>query len=229
VPLAHGWDTLASDLLSGSWRAGWVILRSADDQSLVRHHGCATRRHVTGWDERAHPRSPRRPGEAGGSPAPEVGRSGGSSPDDVPTGRRQRPGRASEAERRRETEPVVEAPRSVASPDAGGCGLSRRSSSVCDGGRLVRLAGGAAWRVAVPRGDAAGVKLGADPAYRCMVNVGSVPAVPGGPEGLGAGAPSAVAAGAWRRDRSTPRSGKPATWGRVPANGRHAVRVGGRR
>jgi hypothetical protein len=42
-------------------------------------------------------------------------------------------------------------------------------------------AGGAAWRVAVPRGDAAGVKLVADPADRIVVNVGSASAVPADP------------------------------------------------
>ena len=167
-------------------------------------------------------------GRSWGQSGLEVKGSGGSSPDDVPTGRRQRPGRASKAERHRETEPVVEAPQFITSPETGGCGLSRCSSSVVDGGRLARaLANGAREAVrcvAVPHGDAAGVKLDADPAYRCMMNVGSVPAVPTDPVGVRAGAPSAVAAGAWRRDRITRRSGKPATWGRVPANAQHAWR-----
>jgi hypothetical protein len=127
---------------------------------------------------------------------------------------------------------VVEAPRSVTSPETGGCGLLRQTFPLCDGGRHTRAfrygGGVTAWRVAVLRGDAAGVKLGADPAHRCMVNVGSVPAVPAESIRLGAGAPSAVAAGAWRRDRSTPRLGKPTAWGRVPANAQHVREEGGR-
>lgn len=161
----------------------------ADDQPVLWHRECATRRHVTGRDER--PALGRRDDRVklGAVRLLRWGDPGGSSPDNVPTGRRQRPGRASKAERCRETEPVVEAPRSVTGPEAGGCGPLRRSSSVCGGGRLVRpvddRVAGAVWRVAVPRGDAAGVKLGADPAYRCMVNVGSVPVVPAEPVGFG--------------------------------------------
>jgi hypothetical protein len=45
--------------------------------------------------------------------------------------------------------------------------------------------GEAAWSVAVARGDVPGVQLGADPADRLMVNVGSVPAVPAEPLGSG--------------------------------------------
>jgi hypothetical protein len=41
--------------------------------------------------------------------------------------------------------------------------------------------------VAVPPGDAAGVKLGADPADRSMANVGSAPAVPAVSAVAGAG------------------------------------------
>ena len=62
-------------------------------------------------------------------------------------------------------------------------------SSVVGGGQLVRVlvrrAGEAGWRVAVLFGDAAGVKLGADPAERWLVNVGSAPAVPAEPLGSG--------------------------------------------
>ena len=53
---------------------------------------------------------------------------------------------------------------------------------------------------------------------------------PGGarrPLGVGAGAPSAVAAGAWRSRRSTPRPGKPATWGK--GGSERAARSDGRR
>jgi hypothetical protein len=84
---------------------------------------------------------------------------------------------------------VLEAPRLGSSPETGGCGLLGCSVFVCDEDRLVRpfldraveVAGG----VAVAGDDASGVELGADPADRSVVNVGSVPAVPAEPSGLG--------------------------------------------
>jgi hypothetical protein len=87
-------------------------------------------------------------------------------------------------------EPVLEAPILETSPETGGCGLLGRSVLVVVRDRLIRplayRADEAARRVAVARGDAPGVELGADPADRSMVNVGSVPAVPAGPrEGPG--------------------------------------------
>src|SRR5688572_19645041 len=120
---------------------------------------------------------------------PEVRWRAGAAPDDGATVRRQRAGRASKAERRRETEPVVEPPIPVTSPETGGHGLLGRSVPVAVRDRLARTladrAGEAARRVAVLRGDAPGVELGADPADRSMVNVGSVPAVPAEPSGSG--------------------------------------------
>ena len=156
----------------------------------------------------------------------------GSSPDNVASVRRQRAGRASKAERHRETEPVVEAPSLEASPETGGCGLLRclvlRSwwgsarSRVSPSRGRGRMAGcGAVWRCR--RG-----KAGCRP---CRAMVGERGKRPGGARrtlGFGAGAPSAVAAGAWRRDRSTRRRGKPGTWGRVPASARHDWIEGGR-
>ena len=156
----------------------------------------------------------------------------GSSPDNVASVRRQRAGRASKAERHRETEPVVEAPSLEASPETGGCGLLRclvlRSwwgsarSRVSPSRGRGRMAGcGAVWRCR--RG-----KAGCRP---CRAMVGERGKRPGGTRrtlGFGAGAPSAVAAGAWRRDRSTRRRGKPGTWGRVPASARHDWIEGGR-
>lgn len=75
------------------------------------------------------------------------------------------------------------------SPETGGCGLLGCSVLVVDGNRLVHplsdRVGEAAWSVAVARGDVPGVQLGADPANRLMVNVGSVPAVPAEPSGSG--------------------------------------------
>src|SRR5215218_2063506 len=85
--------------------------------------------------------------------------------------------------------PVVEAPILVTSPETGGYGLLGCSVPVAVRDRLVRSladrAGEAARRVAVPRGDAPGVQLDADPADRSMVNVGSVPAVPAELSGSG--------------------------------------------
>ncbi len=90
------WDTvgriverMVCDHLDERRLSGLVLLG-------VDEIACAPRGAIrTGWDERAHRRPPRRPVEAGGSPRAEVGRSGRSSPDDVPAGRRQRPGQTS--------------------------------------------------------------------------------------------------------------------------------------
>jgi hypothetical protein len=134
---------------------------------------------------------------------------------------------------------VLEAPRLGSSPETGGCGLLGRSVLVLDEDRLARPGPvrtvEVACRVAVARDDAPGVELGADPADRSVVNVGSVPAVPAKPLGLGAGVPSAVAAGAWRRTRSSRgssapsrRAGKPSTGRRGPVSTRHGWTGGGR-
>ena len=84
---------------------------------------------------------------------------------------------------------MFEAPRHGNGPEAGGYGLSRWSVLVPVQGRLARpvcvRAGEVACRVAVARDDASGVELGADPADRSVVNVGSVPAVPAEPLGSG--------------------------------------------
>jgi hypothetical protein len=137
---------------------------------------------------------------------------------------------------------VSEAPIQDSSPETGGYGLLGCSILVCVGGRLGRpfsvRAVEAACRVAVARGDVPGVQLGANPADRLIVNVGSVPAVPAelAVLGFGAGAPSAVAAGAWRRTRSSRgshappwRAGKPSTGRRGPVSTQHDWMGGGRR
>ncbi len=84
---------------------------------------------------------------------------------------------------------MLEAPRLGSSPETGGCGLLGCSVLVLDEDRLDRpvcvRTVEVACRVAVARDDAPGVELGADPADRSMVNVGSVPAVPAEPLGLG--------------------------------------------
>jgi hypothetical protein len=84
---------------------------------------------------------------------------------------------------------VVEAPIQDSSPETGGYGLLGCSVLLFDQdrlvGSLVDRAGEVARSVAVMRGDAPGVQLGADPADRLMVNVGSVPAAPADPHGSG--------------------------------------------
>jgi hypothetical protein len=134
---------------------------------------------------------------------------------------------------------VSEAPIQDSSPETGGYGLLGRSVLVCVEGRLVRpfiaRAVEAAWSVAVARGDVSGVQLGADPAERSMSERGKRP---GGARRawLGAGAPSAVAVGAWRRTRSSRgsnappgRTGKPSTGRRGPVSTQHDWMEGGRR
>jgi hypothetical protein len=165
----------------------------------------------------------------------EVGRRAGAAPDDRATVRRQRAGCGSKA-KVVEDEPVSEASIQDSSPEAGGYGLSRRSVLVAAEDRLVRpfpvRAGEAAWSVAVARGDAFGVQLGADPADRCMSERGKRP---GGAVRtvFGAGAPS-VAVGACRRTRSSRGSNDPPGRAGKPSTGRrwsseHAARSDGRR
>ncbi len=77
---------------------------------------------------------------------------------------------------------MLEAPIQDSSPETGGYGLLGCSIPVAVRDRLDRpfsvRAVEAVGRVAVARGDAPGVQLGADPADWSMVNVGSAPAVP---------------------------------------------------
>jgi hypothetical protein len=135
---------------------------------------------------------------------------------------------------------VSEAPIQDSSPETGGYGLLGRSVLVCVEGRLVRpfiaRAVEAAWSVAVARGDVSGVQLGADPADRSMSERGKRPGGARRTIGFGAGAPSAVAAGAWRRTRSSRgshdpprRAGKPSTGRRGPVSTQHDWTEGGRR
>ena len=134
---------------------------------------------------------------------------------------------------------MSEAPIQDSSPETGGYGLSRRSVLVVGGDRLVRpfiaRAVEAAWSVALARGDVSGVQLGADPANRSMSERGKRP---GGAlrAWLGAGAPSAVAVGAWPRTRSSRgssappgRTGKPSTGRRGPVSTQHDWTEGARR
>ena len=77
---------------------------------------------------------------------------------------------------------MSEAPIQDSSPETGGYGLLGCSVPLLVLDRLVHpfvaRVGEAAWSVAVVRGDVPGVQLGADPANRLIVNVGSVPVVP---------------------------------------------------
>jgi hypothetical protein len=128
---------------------------------------------------------------------------------------------------------VLEAPIHGISPETGGCGLLGCLVLFAVQDHLVRLVtvrtGEVACRVAVARDDALGVQLGADPANRSMSERGKRP---GGARrtriGFGAGAPSAVAVGAWRRTRSSRgssappgRAGKPPAGRRGPVSTRH--------
>jgi len=170
-----------------------------------------------------------------GSLMPEVRRRAGAAPDDVATVRRQRAGCASKAGRCRETEPVVEAPILVSSPETGGYGLLGCSVLIAGQGRLDRpsvvRAGEAVWSVAVAARRCLRGRAGRRP---CLPVDGERGKRPGGARrtrcvGSWAGAPSAVAAGAWRRTRSSPRSGKPTAWRRGPVSTQHVWMGGGRR
>jgi hypothetical protein len=135
---------------------------------------------------------------------------------------------------------VLEAPIHTSSPETGGYGLlGVLGPRFLFGARLGRpvvvRAVEAAGRVAVARGDASGVQLSADPADRRMSERGKRP---GGARRawLGAGAPSAVAVGAWRRTRSSRgshappgRAGKPPAGRRSPVGTQHDWMEGGRR
>jgi hypothetical protein len=127
---------------------------------------------------------------------------------------------------------VLEAPIQDSSPETGGYGLLGRSILLSHRDRLGRpfsvRAVEAAGRVAVARGDASGVQLGADPAERSVSERGKRPGGARRAFGLGAGAPSAVAVGAWRRTRSSRgshappgRAGKPPTGRRGPVSQQH--------
>jgi len=127
---------------------------------------------------------------------------------------------------------VFEAPRQRTSPEAGGYGLLRCSIPVVVRDRLGRpltvRSVEAAGSVAVDRGDASGVQLGADPANRSMSERGKRPGGARRTLGFGAGAPSAVAVGAWRRTRSSRgshappgRAGKPPAGRRGPVSRQH--------
>ena len=189
----------------------------------------------------ARPRPPQRPGEAGGQHRRRSAASGGKRPSTI----EQRsaasgPGAVARQKGVGKPIPLVEAPRLVTGPETGGYGLSGRSVLVLVRDRLARSfvawAGEAAWRVAVARGDAPGVQLGAEPADRLMSERGKRPGGARRTFGFGAGAPSAVAAGAWRRTRSSRgsndppgRAGKPSTGRRGPVSTRHYRTGGGRR
>jgi hypothetical protein len=176
-----------------------------------------------------------------GSLIPEVRWRAGAAPDDRATVRRQRAGCGSKAERcRRRTS--VRSPDTGQQPrnwrlwavgmlDPGCCSGSSRPTVVCSGGRGRAPCCGSARRC--PRGTA-----GRRP---CRLVDSERGKRPGGARrtrrlGSGAGAPSAVAAGAWRRTRSSRgshappwRAGKPSTGRRGPVSTQHDWMGGGRR
>ena len=216
----------------------WTLVSSCERPARPLLHddlGRAPRGAIfTGWDER--PTSGRRDGrkKLGAARLPRWGE-GREQPRQRRDGRRQRAVPASKADRCRETEPVVEAPRLVTSPEPGGYGLlwcsnllgvwrpSRSfSGDLDDRGQLACC--GANWRC--HRGKAGHRSCQPVSGQRGKRSGGArrVRAI-----GLRAGAPSAVAAGAWRSRRSTRRPGKPATWGRAAANTQVRLMGGGRR
>jgi hypothetical protein len=127
---------------------------------------------------------------------------------------------------------VVEAPQLETGPEAGGYGPSRcsvlprlwRSSRPFDassGGRGRVVCCGVTRRCR--RGKAGRRPCRPDHGERGKRSDGARR-----PFGVGAGAPSAVAVGAWRSRRSTPSQGEPGTWGRAAANAQHVWTRGGR-
>ena len=176
-----------------------------------------------------------------GSLKPEVRWRAGAAPDDRATVRCQRAGCGSKAERRRRRTSVRSPdtgrqPRNwrlwaVGMLDLGCCSGSSCPPVFCSGGRGCVECCGSAWRC--PRGTA-----GRRPCQPVDSERGKRP---GGARrtrrlGSGAGAPSAVAAGAWRRTRSSRgshappwRAGKPSTGRRGPVSTQHDWMGGGRR
>ncbi len=135
---------------------------------------------------------------------------------------------------------MLEAPRHGISPEAGGYGLLGYSVLFPVQDRLIDpdvRVGGVALSDAVERdGDLRG-RAGRRP---CRSVCGERGKRPGGARqalrGFGAGAPSAVAAGAWRRTRSSRgshappwRTGKPSTGRRGPVSMQHRWMEGARR
>jgi hypothetical protein len=128
-------------------------------------------------------------------------------------------------------EPVLEAPRHGISPEAGGYGLLGYSVLFPVQDRPTHLrVGGVALSVAVERDEDLRGRAGRRP---CQLVCGERGKRPGGarrsPRGFGAGAPSAVAVGAWRRTRSSRSRGKPGTWRRGPVSMQHRWLEGVRR
>ena len=154
---------------------------------------CATRRHLTGWDERPASGLSQQPGEAGGSLTLEAqGRVGAAPTTTGRVGTARRPGPASKTGRCTDCRNQWWNPRKrETGSKAGGLGpgsSARPPSSV--GGRLGAgcgcRPGGHGEGLRRSRGEAAGEELGTDPVDRLMVKVGTV---------LGPPSPPAVQAG----------------------------------
>jgi hypothetical protein len=153
---------------------------------------CATRRHVTGWDERTHRWAVAAARLKLGQPGLGGAREGGSSPDNDGTVRDCQTGRVRQARQNGATtsEPVVEPPQAAIRLEPGGWGSvssarRHRGSAVCgdSGGHSLCARGGHGEGLRRTRGEAAGEKLGTTPADRHMVNVGSARVPPFPPHG----------------------------------------------
>jgi hypothetical protein len=222
-------------------RVGRAARATGESAAFRRKRVCATRRHMTGRGERPAPGRRNGREKLEGSTDAGGAASGGKRPSTMKErSAASGPGPLARQKGAGKPTPVVEAPILVTSPEPGGYGLLGRSVLVLAEGRLARSltgrAGEGACCVAVVRGDVPGVQLGADPADRCMSERGKRPGGARRTLGFGAGAPSAVAAGAWRRTRSSRgshdppgRAGEPSAGRRGPVSTRHDRMGGGRR
>jgi hypothetical protein len=185
------------------------------------------------WSERSNGGPSQRVVEAGGSLALGAQGAGGSSPDNAGTGRYCQMARVRQARR----EGVARANQWL-NPLKRGIG-----SNLVDVGRDAAHACPVGWATPWPvfrgwrgghgeglrrtHGEAAGAKLGAAPVDRSAMNVGTIL---GPPARCGQARCRLLAPGVGRSLRSSPRSGKPATWRREAADLQHpSGRRGGRR
>jgi hypothetical protein len=182
-----------------------------------------------------------RAGEAEGSLTPELRvRVGAALTTTERAGTSDRAGPASKADRGNESEPVIEPPQATTpGPETDGCGLGHAERGAPEISRAPRPSGGANTGPFGVRGEwlrdrhgrPAGEELGAAPADRLAVNVGTV-RLPASPALVGWTVRRSVRW--WRRAgrsfRSSPSRGKPGAWRREAAGlQRPSGRRGGRR
>ena len=132
------------------------------------------------------------------------------------------------------SEPVIEPPKEWNRLQPGGYGPVSSACLPCDGESnsgdfVLSIARGHAEGLRRTRGEAAGEKLGAAPIQRNVVNMGTalVPSAPAisGTDRLAVSRRNSVG----RSRRSTPRPGKPATWGRAAARSQPRIGMPGGR